>query len=286
MSKPYIVIGGIGGSGTRMVISILKDLGLNIGNDLNDANDNLTFTLLFKHLQTLSLSKDEIHQRINIIKKEIFSSPLNSKEIDIVDQLSTSSRPNHPWQWIKERADHLLELSQPKPIPKYHTKNKPLMDKWGWKEPNSHIIMNSLHELYPSMKFIMVVRNGLDMAYSTNQQQLRLWGPSFLPKEYVSFDKYHHIKYTPKVSLKYWRIIHEKIIQESKSRNDHFLMINYDEMCLNPEKGLAKLFNFLNLSHELIPLVLHHVHPLKPSKYSDLSQFDKSDIEFNKKLGF
>jgi hypothetical protein len=286
MSKPYIVIGGVGGSGTRMVITILKELGLNIGNDLNDANDNLTFTLLFKHLNTLAMSNDQIQQSVKIIKKEINLSPLTSKEIEIVDSLSTSGRPGHDYHWIQDRSNHLKHLKETKHIPTYHTKSKPLMDKWGWKEPNSHIIMKSLYELYPSMKFIMVVRNGLDMAYSNNQNQLRLWGPIILPKEYIKFDKYNHIVHTPKVSLKYWRLIHEKVLKESKLLGDHFLMINYDDMCNHPEKWLIILFDFLNLNHDLIPLISHNIHPLKPSKYSDLNQFDKSDIEFNKKLGF
>jgi Sulfotransferase family len=286
MSNPYIVVGGVGGSGTRMIITILKELGLHIGNDLNEANDNLTFTLLFKHINTLSMTNEEIHQHVKIIKKEINHSPLSSNEIDIVNQLSTKGRPGHDYQWIQERANHLKQLNQSIPIPRYHTKVKPLMDKWGWKEPNSHIIMKSLHELYPSMKFIMVVRNGLDMAYSTNQNQLRLWGPVFLPKEYIKYDKYHHIVYTPKVSLKYWRLIHEKIIAESKIMKSNFLMINYDDMCLHPEKWLTILFDFLELNHDLIPLVSSFVHPLKQSKYSNLNEFDKSDIEFNRQLGF
>lgn len=286
MSKPFVVIGGVGGSGTRMVISILKELGLNIGNDLNEANDNLTFTLLFKHLNTLSLSHEKIHEYIKIIKKEINHSPLTSKELDIVDSLSKSGRPGHDYHWIQERANHLKHLKETKHIPKHITKSKPLLNKWGWKEPNSHIIMTPLFELYPSMKFIMVVRNGLDMAYSTNQNQLRLWGPVILPPEYIKYDKYHHIINTPRVSLKYWRLIHEKVLKESKALGDHFLMINYDDMCLHPEKWLLILFDFLNLNHELIPSVLHFVHPLKPNKYSNLNQFDKSDIEFNQQLGF
>jgi hypothetical protein len=286
MSHPYIVVGGVGGSGTRMIITILKELGLNIGNDLNEANDNLTFTLLFKHLGTLTLSNDNIHNFVKIIKKEIYHSPLSSNEINIVDSLSTKGRPGHDYPWIQDRANHLKQLHKSNPIPRYHTKSKPLMDKWGWKEPNSHIIMKSLHELYPSMKFIMVVRNGFDMAFSTNQNQLRLWGPVFLPKEYVKYDKHGHIIYTPRVSFKYWRIIHEKVISESKQMKSNFLMINYDDMCSHPEKWLIILFDFLNLSHDLIPSVLHNVHPLKPSKYSNLNQFDKSDIAFNRQLGF
>ena len=46
--QPLICVGGVGGSGTRVIAMILASLGLNIGNNLNEALDNLTFTLLFK----------------------------------------------------------------------------------------------------------------------------------------------------------------------------------------------------------------------------------------------
>ena len=43
-----VVIGGIGGSGTRVVAGLLQQLGFDIGSDLNDSLDDLSFTALFK----------------------------------------------------------------------------------------------------------------------------------------------------------------------------------------------------------------------------------------------
>ena len=36
MDYPNIIIGGVGGSGTRLIAMLLASLGLNIGNDIND----------------------------------------------------------------------------------------------------------------------------------------------------------------------------------------------------------------------------------------------------------
>jgi hypothetical protein len=41
-------VGGIGGSGTRLIAGLLREVGFDIGPDLNESLDNLTFTLLFK----------------------------------------------------------------------------------------------------------------------------------------------------------------------------------------------------------------------------------------------
>ena len=46
--SPPLVIGGLGGSGTRVVADILLAQGWYLGQDLNRAKDNLLFTLLFK----------------------------------------------------------------------------------------------------------------------------------------------------------------------------------------------------------------------------------------------
>ena len=43
-----VAIGGVGGSGTRVVAEVLKCLGFYLGSLLNSSLDNLWFTLLFK----------------------------------------------------------------------------------------------------------------------------------------------------------------------------------------------------------------------------------------------
>lgn len=39
-AAPPVVVGGVGGSGSRVVAEMLETLGLFIGDDLNDARDN------------------------------------------------------------------------------------------------------------------------------------------------------------------------------------------------------------------------------------------------------
>ena len=73
----------------------------------------------------------------------------------------------------------------------------------GWKEPNTHIILEKLLIRYPMMKYIHVIRNGLDMAFSTNHNQVLLWGGKLLKDS--DFNNIHY------ASLKYWCIFHKKI---------------------------------------------------------------------------
>ena len=61
-----VVIGGVGGSGTRLIAQCLKETGFHIGTDLNVANDNLWFTLLFKRIEILASSEKEFDDLIRI----------------------------------------------------------------------------------------------------------------------------------------------------------------------------------------------------------------------------
>ncbi|PLX51195.1 MAG: hypothetical protein C0613_00910 [Desulfobulbaceae bacterium] len=55
------VIGGVGGSGTRVVAEIFAALGVYIGNDLNAASDNLLYTLLFKRPRWFLQNRTDPH---------------------------------------------------------------------------------------------------------------------------------------------------------------------------------------------------------------------------------
>jgi len=293
--NPYVVVGGVGGSGTRLISSILATLGLNIGSDLNEAYDNLSFTLLYKHLNTLTMDPRTFDESYRILKNSILGTQnsLTEPEKETLEELSEKGRPGHPQTWLKERANNIIEIDENGPLDNPYLKelpqiqHKPLLGKWGWKEPNSHMILTRLNK---KTKFIMVVRNGLDMAFSSNQNQLRLWGPTILPKEMLKFDKQGHILYSPRVSMKYWTLVHKKVIEESKAFGKQFLMVNFDDMCIHPEKWLKILCDFLKVDSSVIPeirpLVIYQSEGIGRFKKHALAQFDSSDILFAKELGF
>jgi hypothetical protein len=37
---------------------------------------------------------------------------------------------------------------------------------WGWKEPNTHVVLDRLWAELPRLKYVHVRRHGLDMAFS------------------------------------------------------------------------------------------------------------------------
>ena len=51
---------------------------------------------------------------------------------------------------------------------------------WGWKEPRSIYLLPLLDEELPGFRFLHLVRDGRDMAFSDNQVQLRKHGDAVL----------------------------------------------------------------------------------------------------------
>ena len=63
-----IAVGGVGGSGTRLVARLLRDLGFFLGADLNESEDTLWFTHLFKRREVLDLSEGQFSELVSIFR--------------------------------------------------------------------------------------------------------------------------------------------------------------------------------------------------------------------------
>lgn len=267
-----VVIGGVGGSGTRLIAQCLRAAGFLMGADLNTSNDNLWFTLLFKRFEIVSSSDQEFDELLRILINGMTNqSDFTRRQISLTNLLASKDREQHSAARLGQRARNLLA-------------NKAVMrpeDRWGWKEPNSHIVLDRLNERLDSLKYIHVVRNGLDMAHSDNQNQLRLWGPHFLSEPF---------SITPYYSLKYWCIVHKRVLKIGESMGSRFLFLNYDTFCLQPESGIKQLCKFLELNTDSIgPQLIKLVDPpesIGRFKCHGTEIFAEEDVAYTKSLGF
>lgn len=264
-SNNIISIGGVGGSGTRVVSQILKESGYFTGDDINDSEDNLLFTLIFKRQNILTTSEDEFQQLLNIFTKLMATNQtLDSGEYAIVSNLASEDRTLHTKEWLQERVNKIKVGTQ--------------TTLWGWKEPNTHIIIERLLQHIQNLKFIYVYRNGLDMAYSQNQNQLKLWGSIF-------FNNYD-IDINPKNSLKYWCIVHKRMLKLQEKYPDKILMLDFDTLCQNPQETLKTFFNFIQHNANIKELAKLIKAPSSIGRYkqSSLKEFNQDDIDFISKL--
>jgi hypothetical protein len=135
------------------------------------------------------------------------------------------------------------------------------------------------------MKYILVVRHGLDMAFSRNQIQAGNWSWLYgLPEPSYPI--------SPAASLAYWVRATEASISVGKAKlGDRFMALHFDALCTSPEQEVDKLIRFIGLD---VPretreaLVKIPTKPDSAGRYRqhDLNQRDAADLEAVRRLGF
>jgi hypothetical protein len=275
MSKsimPPVAIGGIGGSGTRVIASFLDTLGFYLGDDLNEARDNLWFTLLFKRRSILLENEEKFCGLASLFFSRMSGEmALSDGERSRIFQLAEHDRLQHPRDWLLARA---LSFSNGK-------SSKRVDQPWGWKEPNTQIVIDRLFDAQPTLRYIHVVRHPLDMAVSANQNQLENWGPIFLSR---------NVGIEPRWSLSYWCAAHRRILKFIGRWPERAMVIDFDELCKRPEPSCEIIAEFVGatLSVDAVSSFRDWIRP-RPAAGSgslDLGQFDPADLAYVAKIGY
>ena len=272
-----VTIGGLGGSGTRLFAKILSRMGYDIGSDLNNELDNLWFTFLFvrNDLWPPSAHEDEIEDLYSIFLNAIRGeNSLSSAQLALIDGICKERFPfSHAWM-----VDRYRSLIQSPSVPFL---NKQMV---AWKEPNTHIFIEQLLKRSPDLKYIHVMRNGFDMAYSKNQNQPLLWGEKVLNTQFE--------KVSARLSLNYWCASHARINELRAGQfSNQILIVNYDEFCLDSDTHLNYLTEFLGttINQQFRDEIRGLVHPpqsIGRGYKNQLQEFDADDVNFVCGLGY
>lgn len=275
VSKPVcgtgpVAVGGVGGAGTRVVAGILQAAGYFLGADLNEAQDNLLFTLLFKWDGVHDAPQPVLQELYNVFRDRMTTGKRPNREArSRVKPLANTERPQHAVEWLRKR---------------YRKLTSPMTSSadggtWGWKEPNTHVVVDVLGALDPALRYIHVERNGFDMALSSNQNQPRLWG------DWMGV----HYDDTPRASLHYWRIAHERV---DRIMADQLLgrsmTIRFDDLCLDPKSEIERMTAFLGCDAP-IPELAALVKPpdtMGRRRAVGIDAFDLEDVEYVEARGF
>ena len=239
-----------------------------MGADLNGASDTLWFTLLFKHREILAFEDAEFGLLAGALVAGLAGDrPLCPAAQTLVRELARQGRPQHSAQWLQARCDSLLAAAQ-----------RPAHGgAWGWKEPNTHVVIERLWQHIPGLRYVHVVRNGIDMAYSNNQNQLALWG-----RDVMADDQ----PVTPRRSLAYWCQVHRRVQGLLADNPQRTYWLDYDALCRNPQEEAGKLCRFLGRDAGLAASMLAQVREPTRRDSIDLCELDPCDVEYARSLGY
>lgn len=237
---PLVAIGGLGGSGTRVFAAAVQVGGVALGERLNAALDNLWFTVLFKRAawsreppqdRDVAEAADLFHRAMTVGLRDT----LLPDERALLVQLRADLPPLGTWRCgaTVEDADSLIDSG-----PALHGPGR----VWGWKEPNTHVFLPRLATRFPQMRYIHIVRDGLDMAFSTNTWQARHWSHLHgLPQGRGTPP--------PLQQLRYWTAANRAALDYGTAHMaDRFLVASYEEYCRRPGPFAQRLRRFLGLA--------------------------------------
>ncbi|MBT9291722.1 sulfotransferase [Prosthecodimorpha staleyi] len=267
-----VAIGGIGGSGTRIVATLLQRLGRVIGDDLNESLDNLWFTLLFKRRGALLDTDRDFARLCDIFWDRMGGSGGDCPDARArLDALAAQDRMKHSSSWLRARVASWLQ----RPV----TLGRP----WGWKEPNTHIVVDRLFRMKPALRYIHIVRNPLDMALSSNQNQLEWWGPVLLDRPVIV---------GPKDALSYNCAVIRRIRKIAADHGERVCLIDYDRLCREPAESCETLAGFIGAQADADTLewfsdAIRRRTPAEGrGREIDRSMLDAGDLEFVASLGY
>ena len=276
MAELSVAIGGVGGSGTRVVSQILRNCGWYVGNELNRALDNLWFTLLLRQPAWSKQfpSEQEIQFALGIFKQLMEQGslePLDQQQIEYI-----KARPLSPHYTDEEKVRWTLIVDG-------IFNGRSLIkspDKLAWKEPNTHIFLPQIATQFPTLRYVHIIRNGYYMARSRNQRQVKAW--------HKHFDIEVSNPITPEVSLEYWLRANKRAITTGKKMlGERFYLLDFDELCSNPLVEVKKLLEALNIETDAKTLAsICEEIKVQVLPELDVSAFSGAQIERVGRLGY
>ncbi len=228
LTARLFAIGGVGGSGTRAAAMLVQNCGAWIGDDLNPALDNLAFTLMFKRASVLIDPDERIADLFSLFANRLQGRCFGAEVLDGLRSLTSQGRIGYPAEWLEER---LVRLGQPVALPAGKIMR-------GWKEPNTHVIIERLLRICPHLVYLHIVRDPFYMIGSSNQHQLINWGPNFLDRP---------VEVSPGDALAYWVAVHRRLTALQDSYPGRILIASYDRLTSDPFAEARRLISFLGL---------------------------------------
>lgn len=241
-----VAIGGVGGSGTRVIASMVAALGYDIGLSLNRSLDDLLFTFLFRNpdlyrdvhglIPTDHPSAVDALDRYVAIRNGEQGTGLKlgtyRRALSLPDKnprgvkrpavrgLRRYRRMRFIGQEFKKASDAQAGPNQP----------------WGWKVPFCHLFLPSMYAGIPELRYIHVVRDGLAIAKSKNDLQRMQWGRLFGVADDDRGPELAQLVYWARVNM---------AVAEFLATAPQWLIVSYERSVLEPAVVLQEIAAFL-----------------------------------------
>lgn len=270
------MIGGIGGSGTRVPTRILATLGFHIGDQRNPADDNQWWIRLFEDAEWfrgLGAPPDARYRRRLRAFTDAMAGRLAPSNLPTILRAEWNGIRQHPGL----AGTGLSMLTADGYDAGRHR-------GWGWKAPSTAMQLPHLAPHLPEMRYVHMIRHGLDVAVK----------PQNYPEEWVrSFGLDPDVDAPlARRSFRAWLAINEEVLAfVDEELPDRHLVLRFEELCHEPRKQVDRLVDFLELDVPEADLAAAAGIPEPPGTIgrhadADPALFDDADLERLAALGY
>lgn len=262
-----IVVGGLGGSGTRSVAVALEAAGVYMGYDLNDAHDNLWFTLLCKRPCWLPGQLTGLRPARGVLDAlSVLAALMTGRDLDRAELSVLAGAAADMAAWGHDARGAMAGSRAFTLAASALQATRAECHWWGWKEPNSHLLLPELIEAFPGLCYVHVLRHPLDMAFSRNTMQMRLWGPAFgieTPSDDAD---------DPNAQLRWWILSTRMALEVGEQLGTRFRLLRFEEFSARPRRALEDLCAAFGLAlgpDELASAVAHVEQPVTSGRWRE-----------------
>jgi hypothetical protein len=237
MSRPCVapvLVGALGGSGTRVVAKLLRYAGVFMGSDLNEAEDSEPVMRFY-----------EVWLR---------------RYLECDGNLPPAER---------ESAREMLEQALVLHLAGLNDENGP----WGVKVPRNILMLPFWQQVFPVLSFVHVIRDGLDMAYSKDRNQLRMVGDLVLTSEESSLPE-------PLRAIAYWQRVNLMVSAYGEDQlGPRYLRLRFEDLCADPKWAYERLRRFLELRNgPVLPVAIEN-EVVSPASIGRWREHSEREIE-------
>lgn len=275
-----VVIGGVGGSGTRLPAQLLHELGFYLGDELNSALDNLWFTLLLRRPDWRRARPAQVPIALRLFERAMIGGLVLEPWERSILRLAVGEiggwvfqDTGAPFRWARSMRSS--------------TGPPPGATGWGWKNPSTHLYMEELASAFPVMKYIYVIRNGLELVdRAKTRAQVHAWGPALgIESSSASSVPWQSVE------LNYWIRANRRALEFGpRLFGDRFLVLRYESICESPLEAVALVSEFVGVKGdpELSKRFSEFVapHPSRRDRQQEARWLRPEDLAEVEALGF
>jgi hypothetical protein len=207
-AEPPIVVGATGGSGTRAVCFALAEAGVHMGRPerLNGAGDAMAF-------------EPWLDATINPVLEATRS--LDYRLADLPAALAGGA------------------VRRLRGIVARHAGSRPATAPgWGWKNPRSMYLLPVIRAVVPEVRFVHLIRDGRDMALSSNQNQARKHAAALLGLAAPATD--------PVTAIRLWAEANGAVADwGERELGAHYLRVRFEDLCAAPAATIGRILALL-----------------------------------------